>query len=52
MDVTVAFILKSWALMSALLFVMGFGITFLTIKVGGLIDKWIEDKKKKRGDNK
>lgn len=51
MDITVAFILKSWSLMALIMVVMWIGMTFLTIKIGDFIDKLIE-KKKKKGDNK
>lgn len=51
MDVTIAFILKSWAMMALIMTIMWIGMTALTIKVGDWIDKLIE-KKKKKGDNK
>ncbi len=51
MDVTLAFILKSWAMMALIMTIMWIGMTALTIKVGDWIDKLIE-KKKKKEDNK
>lgn len=51
MDITVAFILKSWSLMALIMVVMWIGMTFLTIKVGDLIDKWISNRKKEHNKN-
>jgi len=47
MDVTIAFILKSWAVMALIMTIMWIGLTFLTIKIGDFIDKLIEKKKEK-----
>lgn len=47
MDETVAYILKSWAVVSVILVFFGFGVTLFTIKVCDLIDKIIKHRKEK-----
>lgn len=51
MDETILFIVKSWSVMALIMVVMWIGMTFLTIKVGDLIDKWISNRKKDKKEN-